>query len=301
MNLLQLIQAMTGEMGLTVPPFVSGSQDAGVIQLQALANSLGRELTRGYEWQALTVPYRFTTQFVSFSMNTTAGSSVVTPTGLVVPPVDATYIVVGEGIPADTYVVSTTGFPSASVTLTQAATETGAFTLSFCKTKYSMPSDYDRPISDTNWDKSKHWQMEGPMTSQQWEWLKSGYISVAPRIKWKMEGGYFQIWPPQSSNEYLGFDYISENWVQNNVNGVGVSSFGRDSDTCIFPDDLMIVGLKHKWTQAKGMAAVYEGDYRDALSNAKAADGGSTTLSMSGTQAPYLIDSRNIPDTGYGQ
>lgn len=298
MTLLQLIQAMTGEMGLAVPKLVSGSTDVGVIQLQALLNSLGREMARGYEWQALTIPYRFTTQFSTQAGTTASGSAVVTGLSSVTG-IDSTYMVIGTGIPSDTYVVSVDPV-GLTATLSQSATASGSATLNFCKTKYAMPSDYDRLVSDTNWDKSKHWQMEGPMTSQQWEWLKSGYISVAPRIKWKIEGGYFQIWPPQTTNEYLGFDYISNGWAKSSA-GAGQSSLQADADTSIFPDELMIVGLKHKYTIAKTFAPLYEADWRVALSNAKAADGGATTLSMSGTRAPMLIDWRNIPDGGYGQ
>jgi hypothetical protein len=76
-----------------------------------------------------------------------------------------------------------------------------------------MPSDYDRKIDRTDWDKTKHWEMLGPETAQQWEWLLSGYISTGPRIRYRIFGGYFQIWPMVTTADTLGFEYVSNAWA----------------------------------------------------------------------------------------
>ncbi|MCA3159298.1 MAG: hypothetical protein ING31_06845 [Burkholderiales bacterium] len=61
-TLLELIQQVTGELGLLPSPsVVVGNTDPQVVQLLALANRLGRDISRQYEWQKLNKEYSFTT------------------------------------------------------------------------------------------------------------------------------------------------------------------------------------------------------------------------------------------------
>lgn len=299
MNLLQIIQAATGEMGLPVPTYVAGNTAQDTVQQLALVNGLGQELQREFDWQAIDTEYRFTTQYVTTTGNITQGT--YTLTGLAsTTGVQAGWMVIGSGVnlPTDCYVVSVDS--SSQVTLNQQAqvTATGA-TINFCQTKYSMPADYDRQIDRTHWDKSKRWEMLGPETAQQWQWLKSGYISTGPRLRYRILGGYFQIYPPIATPEYLGFEYISKNWALDNT-GTAKSQFTADTDTCVFPDRLMVVGLMDRYFKVKGFGPIYSDEYDRQLMIAKAADKGSPTLSMAPNMSQVLIGVNQIPDTGYG-
>lgn len=296
-TLLQIIQAATGELGLAQPTLVVGSTTTDVIQLLSLANAVGGDLQRKYIWQALSTEYRFTTQYLQTTGTTTSGSAVLTGLGSTTN-LDSTYSIVGTGINQDTYV--STVDSGTQVTMNQAASASGTVTINFAKTKYSFPSDYDRPIDKTQWDKSKHWMMLGPETPQQWQWLKSGYIATGPRIRYRQLGGYFQIWPAVTVNEYLGFEYISKNWVTSSA-GTGKSSFTADDDTCIFPDRLMITALKMYYQRAKGLGTEYVDDYAEQFSIAQGNDSGSATLSMAPRLSSILINWDNIPDSGFGQ
>jgi hypothetical protein len=106
--------------------------------------------------------------------------------------------------------------------------------------------------------------------------------------------------------EYLGMEYISKYWVRDN-SGTSKSSFTVDTDTCVFPDRLMVLGLKLKYMRAKGFdvgsmaepgSLVYE--YEGELSRAKVADKGAKTLSMNPRLTEVLISAQNIPDSGFG-
>lgn len=293
MTMLQIIQAATSELGIPRPNIVVGIQNTDTIQLLALLNGLGGDLQRDFIWQALCKSHRFTTQFLSATGTTTANSAVVTglsaSTGL-----DNTYNVIGTGINFDTY-VQTLDSPT-QVTLDQVATLSGTVTLQFCKTKYTFPADYDRQQDRTQWDRSMHWEMLGPATAQQWEWLKSGYIATGPRIWWRILGSKFQTFPPMASADRLGFEYISNGWASSAA-GVVQSSFLADTDTCIFPDRLMITGLKMRYQQAKGLGSDFMDEYARQQSIAFANDGGSATLSMAPQPTSVLIGWENIPDT----
>ncbi len=297
MNLLALTQAASAEMGLQVPNAVAGVSDQNTIQLLALLNAVGGELARQRDWQALSKEYRFTTQYQILTGTVTSGSAVVTglssTAGL-----DSTYMVNGTGINQDTYVQTVDS--STQVTLSQPATASGTVSLTFGKTKYSLPSDFDRQVDRTHFDKSKRWQMIGPETAQQWQWLKSSYISTGPRLRYRLMGGYFQIWPAIGTPEYCGFEYISNAWVTA-ANGTAKQTFTADTDTCVFSDRLMILGLKRKYFEVKGFdASAFARDYEKELSIAKANEAGSATLSMAPRMSEILIGIDQLPDTGYG-
>ncbi len=294
---LQLIQAAASEMGLTAPVVVVGSGNTDAIQLLALLNALGGELQRGYTWERTDKEYRFTTQFVATTGTTTSGSAAITGIPSTAG-IDTTYMVVGTGINQDSYIQSVDS--GTQVTMVQPATASGTVTLNFCKTKYTLPADYDRPIDSTAWDKSRHWSMLGPDTSQQWQLLKSGYIATGPRIHFRLIAGAFEIWPPVATAEYIGFEYMSNAWAISNAL-VAKTSITADTDTCTFPDRLMITGLKMKYFEVKGFdATAHTRDFSSQLDIAKANDSGSKTLSMAPKMSTILISGANVPDSGYG-
>lgn len=297
-TMLQLIQQATGEMGLSVPTYVAGNTNQDTVQQLALINAAGRELARQHPWQALNKQHIITVEYYTITADTTDGSTSLTNCSSIAS-IDSTFQISGAGINQATYV---TGSPSGTtITLSQPATSTNSGeTYTLGKVKYSMPSDYDRQINRTHWDKSKHWEMLGPETAQQWEWLISGYISTGPRIRYRIFNSYFQIWPLVSTAEVLGFEYVSNAWATSAA-GTAKTSFTVDTDTCMFSDSLMVLALKKKYFEIKGFDFTpFAKDYQTELQIAKANDGGALTLSFSPRISTILIGWEQIPDSGYG-
>ena len=303
MTMLEIIQAATGEMGLSVPTYIAGNTQSDAIQQLALLNSVGRQLQREYDWQKICVEYRFYSQYVTQNGTLVNGSAVVTGIPSTAS-LNTTYQVIGTGINTDCYILSVDS--ATQVTLNQPATAGGTYSLNFCQTKYTWPTDFDRVINRTQWDKSKHWEMMGPETAQEWQWLKSGYIATGPRVRFRQLGGFFQTWPAMASNEYLGMEYVSKYWAFS-ASAVAAgsppdkASFTADTDTCIWPDELMIAGLKASYFGVKGFdATAFTADFVRQLNIAKSNDGGARTLSFAPGYPGVLITPANIPDSGYG-
>ena len=292
-------------MGLAVPSSVVGSSVQLTQQYLYLINGGGRQIAREFEWNALQIEYRFTTQYLTTTGNLVNGSPIVTGIPSTVGLTAGNWQATGAGINQDTYILSVDS--ATQVTLTQNSIQTlPGSSISFSQTKYPMPTGYDRVVNSTQWDKGKHWQMLGPLTQQQEEWLKSGFIATGPRVRWYLQGDKFQIWPPLTSNEYLGFNYISKFWVTSAAalaagTGPDQSKFEADDDTCIYPDELMALMVKLKLFEANGFdtTAIYR-DFTDQKSIAFAVDQGAPSLSMAPTPASTLVTWNNIPDSGYG-
>jgi hypothetical protein len=297
-TMLELVQQVTAELNLAVPTYVAGNTSQDVQQILALMNRAGYDLVKEYDWQALELEYRFYTTAITTTCNTTNGSYLLTnipsTTGL-----DNTYSIVGTSIPQDTYVDEVLSSTSLNTSQLASATSTGG-SVTFSKTIYPLPPDYETITDNTHWDKTKHWQMLGPVDAQQWQWLKSGYISTGPRVRWRILGNTFQIWPPYNTQEYLGFEYRSKGWARSAANVVK-NSFTADTDTTVLDDTVLVLATKLKYFQIKSFdTTALQQDYNRYLSVAKANDKGSATLSFAPAPSAVLIGWANIPDTGYG-
>ncbi len=94
-----------------------------------------------------------------------------------------------------------------------------AWTLVSGQEAYPFPGDFDNFIFRTMWARGYHWELEGPTSSQEWQWRKSGGITSSPRQRFRIKGvGANQIFidpPPSASNagQVMVFEYISTNWV----------------------------------------------------------------------------------------
>jgi hypothetical protein len=296
-TMLQLVQQTTSELNLAIPTYVAGNTNQDVQQVLALMNRVGYDLVKEYDWQALQLEYRFYTTAITTTCDTINNTydllNVGNVTGL-----NNNYSVVGTSVPQDTYVESVAG---STVTVSQLASATSVGgTVTFSQTKYPLPPDFETITDNTHWDKTKHWQMLGPEDAQQWQWLKSGYISTGPRIRWRILGNQFQIWPPYNTQEYLGFEYRSKGWARSVTDQVK-NSFTVDTDTTVLDDTVLVLGTKLKYFQIKGFdTTALQADYYRYLNVAKANDKGSATLSFAPYPSKVLIGYANIPDTGYG-
>jgi len=296
-TMVELIQECTNELGIPTPSTVAGNNSQDVVQLLALMNACGYELLRRADWRELTRQYTFYTEATTATGSWVNGVAAITglasTTGL-----DTTYQVQGDGIPNATYITSV-GPTSVTLNYEVTSTQVDAQVI-FQKVKYGLPADYYSTVNRTHWDKSKRWEMLGPESPQQWEWLLSGYISTGPRIRWRLLGKYFQIWPGMNAGELLGFEYRSKGWAEA-ADGTPKNSFTADDDTCVYPDRLMVLGTKLKYFEAKGFdtTALYR-DYLLEFETAVAQDVAAANLSFAPRPGTVLIGYDNIPDSGYG-
>lgn len=312
-TLLQIVDRAWDEMDLgSTPSTVISNTDNAVKQMLNLLNGIGLELVREHEWQAITKEYRFTTVYYTYTadltLDNTTISTLSSTTGLTSTP--TYFMVTGEGIPEDTFLVSVNAGAFTAV-LSRAPTATATtVSLTFSQVIYAMPSDYDRLVDQTQWDKDAHWQLLGPTSGQGWQWMKAGVIATGPRVRFRVLADKFQLWPPLGVARYLGFEYVRNQWVTaTGGSDTSKTSFTVDTDTCIFPDRLMIESLKLRMARAGGfewLLKTYQprdiasGFACRILDNAKASDAAAPLLSMAPRPTARLLGDDNIPDGGYG-
>jgi hypothetical protein len=298
-TLLQNIQDVCLELGLPVPVTVSSTTDETVRQLQALFNRVGDTLTTENNWQVLAKEYRFSTVSYTYTGDVTEGSTTIqnlTSTASL----DTDFQVTGNGILQDTFITAVN--PSQNqVTINIPGTGTFQDTeLTFGQVMYDMPSDYQRTVNKTQYNKSNRWSVIGPKTAQEWQWIKASYITTGPRMRYRIMGNKFTIWPMATDVVTLGFEYQSNGWVEQ-ADGTYTNKSLTDTDTFLFPDRLLVLGTKLKYFEIKGFdTTTLYADYMRELSKFKAQDAGADTLSMAPRYPNILLTQNNIPDTGFG-
>ena len=271
-TLLQLVDQVSGELGLSQPAAVIGNSNNQTVQLLALAQRLGKDLVRDYEWQRLVKAYIFqTTAGTTVTGDITANSSVIsniTTSGL-----EVGNVVTGTGVAAYSEILTINSGTQLTLNM-PVTTSTAAVSLTFAKQDYPMPGGFDRMISDTNWDRTNHWRNLGTKTSQEWQWLQGGIISVGPRERYRIYNDKLRIFQALTSVYNLAFEYVGSYWVVAAGGTEGTkSAYTADSDTCVFPDDLMLAGLKYYFLKAKKLDyAVELGEFMRTLSYTKAQD-----------------------------
>ena len=298
-TLVSNIQDVCLELGLPSPNVVATSSDPQILQLMALMNRVGDTLATERDWQVLASEHRFTTEWHQFNGTIALGGTAITVTSGDISALTSDYMITGNGVMQDTWVTSIgSGVVNINIPSTGDYTDV---TFTCGRAKYAMPSNYARMVDKTTYNKSNRWSVIGPKDAQEWQWLKASYVTTGPRMRFRMMGNKFTVWPAPTANVVMGFEYISNAWILAQDGVTYKSKFTNDFDNSLFPDRLLILGTKLKLFEIKGFdtVAVLQ-DYTRELEKWKASESGADTLSLAPKYPNLLLTANSIPDTGYG-
>lgn len=176
------------------------------------------------------------------------------------------------------------------------------FTTVDSQASYDLPSDFDRMLPHTQWDRSNEWRLYGPLTPQEWQFVKSGVAEEGPRRDYRIkpESGtnkFFISPTPGTTGETLAFEYVSTNWCESS-GGTGQALFQADADVVRLDGELFRLGVIWRFKRALGMAYLTEFDEFDHLLRVrKAGDGDMPRLRMDRHAGVDLV--ANIQDANF--
>lgn len=312
-TLLQIINAAQGELGLPISASVIGNSDTTTQQMLYLAQAEIDELKRFHNWTKLHNEYNLT---ISTPVNTTgtlaANSAVITGIPSTAGITANYFIASGGSLPESARVISVDS--ATQVTLSMQATAAATATaLQFSKDTYPEPSDFERFENRTWYDRTNRWQLLGPDSPQQDQFVRSGIVSLGPRRHFRQIGqlaNLYRIWPPPDelvAPLQLVFEYLSTNCIYT----AGASPSGPtattlnalwtlDTDVPILDDRAIIMGIKWRFWAQKGMNyASLRADYDNYCARLAARDGGAPTLSMVPRNTPFLVSANNVQDGNF--
>ena len=167
------------------------------------------------------------------------------------------------------------------------------------QTDTPIPTDLDRFIDDSFFNRTQVRKLRGPITPQEWQAFQAQPLYNLVYLAFRERDGSFLITPTPPAGDTIAYEYISTNWVRSSM-GVEKDSFTADDDTSFLPEDLLKSGLRWRWKQAKGLPygedmETYERDVQRQLGM----DGGARALNITGQELvfPYGV---NLPEGGFG-
>lgn len=145
------------------------------------------------------------------------------------------------------------------------------------------PNAFLKILNDTIFDRTRRLPVFGPRTPQQWQGLKALPMS-GPFYQYRIQGDRLKILPDMPAGHTMAFEYASEGAVQDNTTAVPTvkAFFTRDDDTFLLDKSLLLLGLRWRWKEEKGLP--YAESYRlyeAAVAEAMGADGTKSPLSLS--------------------
>ncbi len=301
-TLLEIVQTAANELGLNAPAAVAASTDLQVIQFMALTNRDCVQLYRDHDWTDLQVEHIVNVEAAIVTTGNVDTTAIITgipsTSGL-----DTSYAVSSLYAPQAQRVAEVLSATSVRCEMRNTGTEAGG-AVTFAKDTYDLPTDLDRYIGETWWDRTNHWRLIGPDSPQMDQYIRSGIFATGPRRRWRQVGrrpAAWRIWPPPFSGGApapgaLVFEYISKNWVLG-ADGETKPLFTADDDECLLDEQLVIMGVKWRMWQIKGFEyAAMQQEYIDAVSAKFASDGGIPDLYLNRRAGSGLISSANVQD-----
>lgn len=168
---------------------------------------------------------------------------------------------------------------------------------------YSLPSDFDRFIHQTEWNDSTDTRMFGPVSDDEWQADLSGLTitTIEDRFQLRADGNNNRLFvrPVPTSSENLSFFYAANSWCRSQ-GGQRQSAFEADTDVLLLDDFVFELGLKWRLLQAQKREYQVElAEYTNELKKSLARDGGMQTLRILGPVEDWNPQA-NVGETGYG-
>jgi hypothetical protein len=126
----------------------------------------------------------------------------------------------------------------------------GTFTALAQETQTSiLPSNFDRFVPETFWDRTNDKLIVGPIDSVEWNSKKAAGYSGTPRFIYR--GDSVLVVPAFAGGESLAFEYVSKNWCQSS-GGTAQSAWAADTDTGILDEELLIYAGIFEYLDSEG-------------------------------------------------
>lgn len=160
----------------------------------------------------------------------------------------------------------------------------------------ALPSDFDRIVQDTFWNRTQQWPIGGPMTPQDYADLVARGVNPMHSV-FRIRGNAILLAPAPAAGETMAYEYVSKFWAGTSGSITPtLAAFSGDTDIPYLDDEIMRLGIV--WRYKKGKGFEYGEDfnsYEMAVAQLSGRDGGRKILRM-GEQRVFRPRAPEPPD-----
>lgn len=161
---------------------------------------------------------------------------------------------------------------------------------------YSLPSDMDRILKETVFNRTRRRRMLGDLTPQQWQETQASLVTMV-NPAFRIRGGAFLISPTPTATETIAYEYITNNWCQSS-GGTGQTEWTADTDTGKLSEDIMTLGVIWRWRKSKGLEYGEDMDtYEIEVAKAVLNDGARTRIDTGACERDRVPHAPQTPET----
>lgn len=159
------------------------------------------------------------------------------------------------------------------------------------------PSDFQRLLRETFWNRTTDRQVVGVVSPQEWQALNGLPVNTLIDQIYMLRRNGLHIWPAPGAADSMYYEYIVNTPVQDNVSAYK-TNFTADNDTFVLSEEMLKLELVWRWKKTKGLD--YSEDMRDAelfIETEINATRGTRDVFIA--SEPWRLDEGNIPDSSW--
>ncbi len=145
----------------------------------------------------------------------------------------------------------------------------------------ALPSDFDRFVDETFFNRTQRRPVWGPLSAQDWS-LTKATVSTVIYEAFRQRGSSTDLLftPTPTAGESYAFEYVSKNWCVKS-DTTEQSSWLSDTDTGILDEEIMTLGVIWRFKSAQGLDYAEEfRSYELMVAEQASRDGGKRTLNV---------------------
>ena len=170
---------------------------------------------------------------------------------------------------------------------------------------YPLPADWHNMIDQTGWNRTTRLPVGGPLSPQEWQFLKSRLVGVTWTLLFRPMLQQIYLFPDTNTpgGHQIAFEYLSKNWVGLNGNASANSDAPANNGDIIYFDNLMMMRfIKMQFLRAKGLdQTAAEDEFTKTFKRVAGDDSPAPVLGV--THRPLkneFLGEKNVPITGWG-
>lgn len=137
-------------------------------------------------------------------------------------------------------------------------------------------------VNATMWNRTTRQPVIGPNAPAQWQ-QKLAMTFTGPVSEYRLLGGILYFNPAPAAGNTIAFEYATKNWLANAAGDEFRDTAEDDEDTPLLDWQIILMGLKWRWKQAKGFDYAEDfNSYERRVADAIARDGTKPMLNLSG-------------------
>ena len=159
-------------------------------------------------------------------------------------------------------------------------------------TATAIPTDFDRFVPETFFNRTRKRPVFGPISAQDWQFTQA-VVATTLVESFRQRGNAILITPVPEAGDTYAYEYISKNFCESS-GGTDQAAWAADTDVGILPEALMTMGVIWRFLKAKGFdyAEAFR-TYEIAKAKAQAKDGGKRRFNLAHRttnypRAPYV-------------